>query len=590
VSLDIARSIAVSSLMATQVQISVASANIANAGTAGYTVKTATQVATTGGGVGTGTAITAITGNVDKLLLKSLVAATSELGAADTSNDYLNQLQALYGSTTGADSTGTSLANTLASLQSAISSLSGTTSSAALQANVVTSLDDVAGQLRDTSSGVQTLRGNADSAISSAVDDVNAQLKTIASLNAEIKLATATGQPTGDLEDQRNTALEDVASKMNVSYFVSSSGDMQVYTASGQSLVDSTVHPLSFTPAASVTAASVYDPGAAGSLSGITVNGVDVTAQVGTGEIGALLSLRDSVLPAAQTQLDQLANQLATSLNAVSNAGAAVPPPASLTGTTAVTASTPLSATGTARIAVADKSGNLVSYGDIDLSTVSNVGDLLTAINGISGLSASIDSSGHVVIASTDSSNGIAVNEMSSAVGSDAVGLSDYLGLNDLVTGTGASDIAVRSDILANSGKFPVATLSSATTLTTGSSVLSAGSTTMVNALYSALTGSTTFAAAGGLGSSTGSFTDYAASIVADVASKASAASTAYTSKQTTLSSFSSAMSSQSGVNLDEETSQISTLQNQYTAASQLIQSINQMFTSLMTAVQSTGG
>ncbi|MET0968269.1 MAG: flagellar hook-associated protein FlgK [Tardiphaga sp.] len=589
-SLDIARNIAVSSLMATQVQISVASANIANAGTAGYTVKTATQVATTSGGVGTGTAITAITGNVDKLLLKSLVAATSDLGSADTSNDYLNQLQALYGSTTGADSTGTSLANTLASLESAISSLSGTTSSSALQANVVTSLDDVAGQLRDTSSGVQKLRGDADSSISSAVDDVNAQLKTIASLNSEIKLASASGQPTGDLADQRNSALEDIASKMNVSYFVSSSGDMQVYTASGQTLVDSTVHPLSFTPAAAVTAGSVYSPGTTGSLSGITVNGVDVTSQVGSGDIGALVNLRDSVLPAAQTQLDQLANQLATSLNAVSNTGTALPPPASLTGTTAVTTSTPLSATGTVRIAVADKSGDLVSYGDIDLSTVSTVGDLLTAINGVSGLSASIDSSGHVVIASTSSSNGVAVNEMTSAAGSDKVGVADFLGLNDLVTGTGASDIAVRSDILANSGKLPVATLSSAATLTTGSSVLSAGSTTVVNALYSALSGSTTFAAAGGLGSSTGSFTDYAASIVSDVASKASAASTTYTSKQTTLATFSSAMSSQSGVNLDEETSAISTLQNQYTAASQLIQSINQMFTSLMTAVQSTGG
>lgn len=589
-SLDIARSIAVSSLMATQVQISVASANIANAGTAGYTVKSATQVATTSGGVGTGTQITAITGNVDKLLLKSLVAATSDLGAADTSNDYLDQLQALYGSTTGADSTGTSLANTLAALESAITSLSGTTSSSALQANVVTSLDDVASQLRDTSSGVQKLRSNADTAISSAVDDVNSQLKTIASLNSEIKLANASGQPTGDLEDQRNSALEDIASKMNVSYFVSSSGDMQVYTASGQTLVDSTVHPLSFTPAAAVTAASVYSPGTTGSLSGITVNGVDVTSQVGSGEIGALVNLRDSVLPAAQTQLDQLATSLASSLNAVSNAGTAMPPPTSLTGTTAVTATTPLSATGTVRIAVADKSGNLVSYGDIDLSTVSTVGDLLTAINGISGLNASLDSSGHVVIASTSSSNGVAINEMTSAVGSDQVGLSDYLGLNDLVTGTGASDIAVRGDILANSGKLPVATLSSAATPTVGSSVLSAGSTTVVNALYSALSGSTTFAAAGGLGSSTGSFTDYAASIVADVASKAAAASTTYTSKQTTLSTFSSAMSSQSGVNLDEETSAISTLQNQYTAASQLIQSINQMFTALMTAVQSAGG
>ncbi|WP_445490928.1 flagellar hook-associated protein FlgK [Rhodopseudomonas sp. RCAM05734] len=588
-SLDVARSIAVSSLMATQVQISVASANIANADTTGYTVKSATQAALVSGGVGTGTTITAITSNVDKLLMKSLVSATSELGSASTNSDYLDRLQALYGSTnTGKDSTGTSLANTLAALETAISSLSATTSSAALQANTVSALDDVASQLRDTSSGIQTLRSNADTEISTDVSDVNTQLKAIASLNIQIKQAAATGQSTGDLEDQRNTALQNVASKMNVNYYISSSGDMQVFTSSGQALVDSTAHTLSFTAASSVTAASTYTAGATSGLSGISVNGVDVTSSITSGDIGALITLRDSTLPAAQARLDQLANTLTAGLNAVSNSGTSVPPPATLTGTTAVTSSTALSATGTVRIAAADSTGKLVSYGDIALSTISTVGDLVTAINGISGLSASIDSSGHLVVATTSSSNGVSINEMTSAVGSPAVGLSDYLGLNDLVTGTGASNIAVRSDILNNSGLLQVATLDSSATLTAGKQVLSAGSTTVVNALYAALTDKTSFSATGGLGASTGSFADYAANIVSNVASKAAAATTTETAKQTTLSTFSSAMSSQSGVNLDEETAAISTLQNQYSAASQLIQSINAMFTALMTAIQST--
>ncbi len=586
-SLDVARSIAVSSLMATQVQISVASANVANAGTAGYTVKTAVQTATVSGGVGTGTTITAVTSNVDKLLMKSLVAATSEFGSASTSSDYLDQLQALYGSTTGTDGTGTSLANTLASLETALTALSGTPGSAALQANAISALDDVTSQLRDTSSGIQTLRGNADTAVSSAVDDVNTQLTAIASLNSQIKLAAASGQPTGDLEDQRNTAVQDVASQMNVSYFISSSGDMQVYTASGQALVDSSAHALSFTAAASVTAGSTYDPTSGTGLSGISVGGVDVTSQISSGKIGALIDLRDTVLPAAQAQLDELAGQLAASLNAVSNSGTAVPPPTTLTGTTPVTSTTALSATGTVRIAVADSSGKLVSYGDIDLSGLSTVGDLVTAINGIPGLTASV-SSGKLVITSSNSSNGVSINEMTSAVGSSAVGLSDYLGLNDLVTGTGASNIAVRSDILSNSGLMPVSALDSATTLTTGSSVLSAGSSTVTDALYSALTAKISFSATGGLGTSTGSFTDYAADIVANVASRATTAATTATAKQTTLSTFSSAMSSQSGVNLDEETNTISTLQNQYSAASQLIKAINDMFSSLMTAIQST--
>jgi flagellar hook-associated protein 1 len=589
VSLDVALRIATSSLMTTQVQISVASANIANADTQGYTVKTANQVASVSAGVGTGTTITSITSSVDKLLLKSLMQATSALGSADTSNNYLNQLQALYGTSSGTDSTGTSLANTIASLETAISSLSGTSSSAALQANVVSALDDVAAQLRDTSSGIQQLRGDTDKQIASSVSDVNDQLKTIASLNTQIKQTAALGQPTGDLEDQRNTALQDVASQMDVSYFMSSTGDMQVYTTSGQALVDSSAHPLSYATATSVTAGTTYDPSSTGGFSGIMLNGVDVTSQIKSGNIGALISLRDTVLPAAQDQLDQLANQLADGLNAVNNQGTSLPPPSTLTGTTAVTASTPLSATGTVRIAVTDQSGKLASYRDLDLSSYATVGDLVSAINGVSGLSASIDSSGHVAISSTGSGTGVSINEMTSSVGSSGQGLSDWLGLNDLVTATSASDFAVRSDILSNSGLLAVATLDSSAAPATGSQVLSAGSSTVVNNLYAALTGSTSFSAVGGLGASTGSFADYAASIISNVATKASAASSDYTAKETTQSTFTSAMSSQSGVNLDEETARITTLQAQYTAASQLIQAINQMFTSLMAAVQTVG-
>ena len=588
-SLDIARSIAVSSLMASQVQISVASSNVSNADTTGYTVKTAAQVSTTSGGVGTGVAITGITSNVDKLLFRSLITAASELGAADVSNNYLDRLQALYGSTTGADDTGTSIANTLASLEAAVSSLAATTSSASLQSSVVSALDDLASQLRETSNGIQDLRSTADAAISSDVDQVNDSLKTIAGLNAQIKQAAAAGQPTGDLEDQRNVALQNVATIMNVSYFISSTGDMQVYTASGQTLVDSSAHLLSFTAASSVTATSAYDPNSSSGLSGISVNGVDITSQITSGEIGALINLRDTVLPAAQSQLDQLANELADSLNGASNQGTSLPPPSTLTGTTTVSSSTALNATGTVRVAVADQSGSLVSHGDLDLSNYSTVGDLVSAINGVSGLSASINASGKVVITSSSSSNGISISEMTSSVGANGTGLSDYLGLNDLVTGTGASNFAVRSDILANSGLLPVSTLDSSATLTTGGKVLTAGSTSVVDAIYATLTDSRTFSASGGLGSSTGSFADYAAEIISNVASKATSAATTYTSKTTIQSTFASAMSSQSGVNLDEETAKISTLQNQYSAASQLIQAINEMFSSLLSAVQSVG-
>ncbi|MBR0972649.1 MULTISPECIES: flagellar hook-associated protein FlgK [Bradyrhizobium] len=590
-SLNIARSIAFSGLSATSVQISVTSSNISNADTTGYTEKTASQSSSVTNGVGTGVTVTGITSTVDKLLLKSLVAATSDLGSADTTNTYLTSLEKLYGSTSSTDgsSTGTSLANSIATLESALASLANTPSSASLQSNVVSALDDVASQLRETSSGIQKLRGDADQDISSSIDDVNADLEQIADLNAAIKQTAAAGQSTADLEDQRNTALQDVASKMNISYFTASNGDLQVYTTSGQALVDSSAHTISYTAAAKVTASTTYTAGSSSSgFSAITVNGVDITSQISGGDIGALVTLRDKTLSEAQSQLDQLAQQLASAMNSVSNGASSVPAPTSLTGTTAVTSSTALSATGTVRIAATDQSGNLVSYGDLDLSSYSTVGDLVTAINGISGLSASVDSDGHLSITATGSGNGVAINEMTSSVGSSGEGFSEYFGLNDLVTGTSASDIAVNSKILSGTNELQLATLDSSSSLTAGSTVLSSGSATVVNAFYDALTESRTFSSTGGLAATTGSLADYASAVVSDVASKSSQASTNYTAKETAQSTYANSLSSQSGVNLDEESAKLSTLQNKYSAASALIQAINSMYSALLSAVQST--
>lgn len=293
---------------------------------------------------------------------------------------------------------------------------------------------------------------------------------------------------------------------MNISYFTASNGDLQIYTTSGRALVDSTAHTISYTASANVTASTTYTAGSSSSgFSAITVNGVDITSQISGGDIGALVTLRDKTLPDAQSQLDQLAQQLASAMNSVSNSASAVPAPTRLTGTTSVTSSTALSATGTVRIAATDQSGNLVSYGDLDLSSYSTVGDLVTAINGISGLSASVDSDGHLSITATGSGNGVAVNEMTSSVGSSGEGFSEYFGLNDLVTGTSASDIAVDSKILSGTNELQLATLDSSSSLTVGDSVLSSGSATVFNAFYDALTESRTFSSTGGLAATTGS-------------------------------------------------------------------------------------
>ncbi|HVX77513.1 MAG TPA: flagellar hook-associated protein FlgK [Bradyrhizobium sp.] len=586
-SLSIASSIAYSSLMTIETQMSVTSSNISNADTTGYTNKVANQVATVTAGVGTGTTISSISSNVDQLLLKSLVNATSELGEANTTNNYASELEELYGSTSSDSSSsddGTSLASTLATLESAVSSLESADSSDTDLSSVVEALDNVASQLRETSSSIQELRSDADQGISSAVDEVNSALDDINSLNQQIVAAKAAGQSTADLEDQRNTDLQTIANDMNVSYFVNSSGAMQIYTASGTALLDSQVHALSYQSVGTVTSDTTYTAGSSSGFSAITVNGEDITSQITSGTIGALITQRDDTLPAAQSELDELAGNLIDALNAVSNEGTSSPPPSSLTGSVSVSSSDSFSGTGTVRIAVTDSSGDLVSYEDLDLSDYSTVGEVVSAINGISGLSASINSSGNLVISTTDSDDGVAINEMDSSVGSSDEGFSDYFGLNDLLTGSDATDIAVRSDILSDPSLIGTSQLSSSSSLTAGANVVSGG-TAIADDLYTALTASTSFASAGGLGKVDTSFAEYAADIVANIAAASSTATSNYNTAETTQSSLSSTMSSESGVNVDQETALLSTLQNQYSAASEILSIINAMYNDLTTMV-----
>ncbi len=166
--------------------------------------------------------------------------------------------------------------------------------------------------------------------------------------------------------------------------------------------------------------------------------------------------------------------------------------------------------------------------------------------------------------------------------------VSSYFGLNDLLTGSGASDIRLRADILADPGKLATGGLSTATSLTTGAKVIGSGESAIAAALGTALGGDTSFAAAGRLAGATESFADYAARIVADAASIASSASTGLTAKETVKQTLADQFASQTGVNLDEETARLSELEQQYSTAAQLLQVLNSMFDALLSAAQST--
>lgn len=590
-SLNTAVTTATSSLLVLEQQMSVISNNIANANTENYTKKSVTVASQVSAGQGVGVMATAVTGLTDKYLVKSIVAATSDSAEADAYSDMYELLQAALGtvsSTTDSDSSGDDISSLISTLTDSLSELADDPDSSSLKNQVVSNLDDVATALRSLSSTVQDLRSQAEQSVSDTIDDINSQLYTIQDLNQQIAAASARGDSTSDLEDQRNAALESLSADIDIDYYVTSTNQVVISTG-GQTLLDTTVHELSHDTASSLSSEISYSEGSATGIDGIYVNGVDITNSVSSGKLAAYIEMRDEVLPNVQDELDSLASSLADTVNAIANQGAASDAPQTLTGTETVASTDAVTvASGTTvRIAVTDSSGDIDSYVDVDLSGASTVQDVVDTINtALSGAgvdaTASLDGSGHLVLSAGSSDEGVAVSTLSGSLGDDATNFSDYFGLNDILTGgDSAATIAVSSALLDSSDLLPVGTLS---TSDSGDAVTS-GDSSIASALYDALIGSTTFSASGYLGSTTDSFAGYASDIIADVATRYSRASTQATSKESTLSSLTDSYSSETGVNIDEETAQLTILQNAYSASAQVLSAAQSMFDALISAV-----
>ncbi len=580
-SLSTSLSIASSGLSATQSQIKTVSNNITNADAAGYTKKTAATESRVVAGQGAGVNAAEVTSTVDKTLLLQRNQAASEAGEAEVIASYTDSLQSSLGSLSG-DS---SLSDSVDGLVTSLDALAIAPESSSDKAIVVDEAERLANEINQLSDEIQTLRGRADKEIADSVEDVNATLHRIDELNEQIADNEARGRSTADLEDQRAMALESLSREMDITYFTNSKNQVQIYSAGGTLLLDSQVHELEFGAASSVERAVTYDPAGGSGLSGVTVNGQDITAEIGSGEIGGLLTLRDDTLVDRQAEVDELVETLADSVNAAHNQGTSVPAPASLTGTTQVVGMDAFAGSGTVRIALVDAQGTVQQTADLDLSLYATYDDFVAAVDAIPGLSASIDGQGQVTLAADDPQMGLSIHEMDSAVGADAKGLSDHLGLNDLFVVDGGGRISVRQDISDNPDRLATATLSSAAGLAAGDAGVASGDASTTEALVAALTGDQSFDAAGQLGAQSESIGGYAAELTASIAREADNADTNAQSANLIYDNLMAAIAEQSGVNLDEETAELSILENNYSAMANVIQVIQEMYDSLMAMV-----
>jgi len=329
-SLSSALATAMAGLRVNQAALSIVSSNVANAQTPGYVSRTLDQVEVAGSSADQGASVrdVGVGRQLDQFLQSQMRTETSGGAYADQMSTVLSQLQSLYGTPGGTGTLETAYNNFTSALQ-ALSANSGTQSARSL---ALTTAQALAQQLNSTTQGVQALRSNAEQDIAASVIQANNDMTQIAKLNLQLQSLPANDNNAATLMDQRDGAINDLAQLMDIRVVTDNANQATVYTTSGLQLVGVQASQLSFNSQGTLNASSLWNSNPALSTAGnLTLNfpngaSVDMiqTKAIGSGRIGADLKLRDTTLVQAQTQLDQLAATLASSLSDLTTAGTAV--------------------------------------------------------------------------------------------------------------------------------------------------------------------------------------------------------------------------------------------------------------------------
>ncbi len=297
---------ATSGLRAAQTGLDLVSRNVANATTEGYTRKSAPQTPLIVGGEGQGVRVGLIERQVNSRLQIEVRNGLSETEALRVRDDFLSRFELSFGK----PGDNTTISHYLHDLADSFRQLSTNPDVITTQTTVISKAETFALGMNDVADRIQGLRTEAEDAIKTSVDIINAKLVAIDDLNTQIAQVTSLGQSAPDLEDRRDMFLNDLAKEIDISYFKRSNGEIWIQTKNGQSLLDVSVHTLSFNNITQVTANLTYPLG----LDGVMVDGNDITPDLTGGRLKGLFDLRDTILPQAQLQLDELAANTTTLL------------------------------------------------------------------------------------------------------------------------------------------------------------------------------------------------------------------------------------------------------------------------------------
>jgi flagellar hook-associated protein 1 len=608
---------AMSGLRANQASLSIISSNIANAQTPGYVAQNVNQIEVASGGDGSTVQVTGVNRQLDLFVQNQLRTETSGGGYADQTANILGQLQSVYG-TPGGDGT---LETALNNFTTALQSLSSSPGDSSAQSVALSAAQTLAQQLNTTTQGIQSLRTNVDQDIGNSAAQANTDMSQIAQINSKLQGLSPTDPLAASLMDQRDNAINDLSKLVDVRVTTDSSNQANIFTNSGIQLVgQGLASSFIYNTQGALGANSLYNANPAksgvGSLNIKLPNGASIDAVanniIGSGQIAADLKLRDQTLVQAQTQIDQTAATLSSSVSDLTTAGTAVtgPPSGFSVDTSNVLAGNTINLTYTNTATNTQQQISIVNVTDpaaLPLQNGANANPLKVGVNFSLGMSSVVTqlnaALGPGLVFSNPSGNTLKVVGSASATVNAASATTTTTSLtsgnaqlplftdgNSLYTGqytgngpqmTGlAGRISINPAVLANPSALSVYSTSPPT---------ASGDNTRPDFLFSQLTSATfSYSPKTGLGSSSapfnGTLTDYMQQFLSQQSNSSTLATQLQQGQSVVVSTLQQKFNSTAAVNIDTEMANLIQVQNTYAANAHIMSVVQSKMQSLLQA------
>lgn len=571
------------SLFTHQKRIAVAGHNLANAATEGFSRQRADLVttfpfSTPVGQFGTGVNISGIRRIRDDFLDRRIRTTTTELAYAGLmSNNYAQLETAFYDPLSQASQIGQvsrtgGISNSMDAFFSAAHEVSLQPEYPSVRTSFVEDAKTLAASFKAADTSMKQLRENVNDQIIQAVEEINSFIYNIADLNRRIMNVEVNARmDANDLRDQRDRILEQLAEKVQIQVTEQDFGVINVAVL-GVNVVDGPNTIMFETIGAEDNLERYVEIRFVQEPSRILTNSFK------TGELGALVELRDSIIPSYLKELDTLVYQFIQQVNLLHSGGSGLKSFQSLQSAASVSASIeplvnaglPFSMqAGTFTIQIVDSDRNVVQSYDITVDpTVDSLADIAARIDAADGVVGGGD-----LQASVTADNRL---QIWTAAGQgfqfhgDNSGALAALGINTLFTGSTAEDIGINaiidqdSDYLATSQSGAV------------------GDNTIILSIAQLKDQRT-------MNSGTQTFTEFYRTIIGQIGIEGRRSGQIRNSSDLLLTALKEQRSSISGVSIDEELVNLIQAQQAFGAAARVVTMVDEML-DLITSRLGTGG